>query len=89
MVRVLLEQKTMMNQRRGKMHERKDIGLNEIPGYLSLALVGRFCEKSVDEAALCGWMDDNWKYHLKQMSLFHILSRSLDPFQGKNGRRQT
>ena len=42
----------------------QDISLTEIPNYLSLALVGRFCGKTIDEAALRRWMEENWSPHL-------------------------
>ena len=51
----------------------KDIGLNEISEYLSLALVGQFCKKSVGEAVLGRWMDDKWKPYQKKILLFHII----------------
>ena len=35
----------------------KDITLSEVPEYLSLALVGRFCGKKVSEDALRRWME--------------------------------
>ena len=37
----------------------KDIALAEVPDYLSFALVGRFCRKSVGEAALQKWMEEH------------------------------
>ena len=62
----------------------KDIKLNEILEYLSLALVGHFCGKLVGEAAPCRWMDDNWKPYLNQILMFHILSYGLILFRVKS-----
>ena len=53
----------------------RDIALAEAPDYLSFALVGRFCGKSVGEEALRKWMEEHWNTHLWKLPMFHILSR--------------
>ena len=61
----------------------KDIMLSEVPEYLSLALVGRFYGKIVDEDALQRWMEENWNPHLWQLPMFHIMSRGWILFRVK------
>ena len=61
----------------------KDISLSEVLEYLSLALVGRFCSKTVNETALQRWMQENWSPHLRQLPVFHILSRGWIFFRVK------
>ena len=53
----------------------KDISLTKVPEYLSLDLVGRFCSKTVDKATLCRWMEEKWSPLLRQLPMFHVMSR--------------
>ena len=53
----------------------RDIQIGEIPEYLNLAIIGRFCGKTPGSAALKNWMEDNWKPVLGYTPSFHVLPR--------------
>ena len=61
----------------------RDISLVEVPDYLSSALVGRFCGKSVGETALHRWMEEHRSPLLQKLPMFHILSRGWILFRVK------
>ena len=53
----------------------RDIQLLEIPKYLNLALVGRFCGKLAGSSSLGEWMGKNWNPLLGYTPSFHILPK--------------
>ena len=57
----------------------KDISLEQIPDFLSQALVGHFCGKIVAIASLQHWISTNWGELLGYEIFFLLISTRLVP----------
>ena len=68
----------------------RGIELRQIPDYLKLALVGRFCGKFPGREAMQIWINEKWEGELGYKPEFHVLPKGwflLKPRQENDGHK--